>query len=113
MTTTMRAVDPMIDELNHEAQATQRMLDRVPADKLAWKPHDKSMTLGQLALHVATVCGSVGNFLEMDGFDVNDADFDPKEPASKDEIMQRFADAIQPPRNPGSASSPRRPCPAG
>ena len=90
MTTTMRAVDPMIAELNHEAEATHRMLDRVPADKLTWKPHNKSMTLGQLALHVATVCGSVGNLLEMDGFDINDADFDPAQPASKDEIMQRF-----------------------
>ncbi len=90
MTTTMRAVDPMIAELNHEAEATQRMLDRVPADKLTWKPHHKSMTLGQLALHVATVCGSVGNWLETDGFDLNDADFDPAQPASKDEIMQRF-----------------------
>lgn len=90
MTTTMRTVDPMIAELEYEAEATQRMLDRVPADKLAWKPHQKSMTLGQLALHVATVCGSVGNFLEIDGFDVNDADFDPAQPASKDEIMRRF-----------------------
>jgi len=90
MTTTMRAVDPMIAELDQEAQATRRMLERVPADKLAWRPHPKSMTLGQLALHVATVCGSVGNFLEMDSFDVDDADFNPAEPASKDEILQRF-----------------------
>jgi uncharacterized damage-inducible protein DinB len=93
MTTTMRAVDPMIAELNQEAEATQRMLDRVPADKLTWKPHEKSMTLGQLALHVATVCGSVGNFLEMDGFAVEDADFNPEQPGSKDEIMQRFQEA--------------------
>ncbi len=90
MTTTVRAVDPMIAELEQEAAATQRMLDRVPADKLTWKPHEKSMSLGQLALHVATVCGSVGNMLEMDSFDVNDADFNPPQPASKDEVMQRF-----------------------
>lgn len=90
MTTTMRAVDPMIAELDQEAEATRRMLDRVPADKLDWRPHPKSMSLGQLALHVATVCGSVGNFLEMDSFDVNDADFTQTPPASKDEILQRF-----------------------
>lgn len=92
MTTSMRAVDPMIAELDREGEATQRMLDRVPADKLTWKPHPKSWTVGQLALHVATVCGSVGNFLEMDGFDVNDLDFDQAQPASKDEIIQRFAE---------------------
>ena len=95
MTTTMRAVDPMIAELDQEAQATERMLDRVPADQLTWKPHDRSMTLGQLALHVATVCGSVGNMLEMDAFDVNDADFVQAQPASKDEIMRRFAEELE------------------
>ena len=92
MTTTTRAVDPMIAELDQEAEATRRMLDRVPGDKLTWKPHPKSMTLGQLALHVATVCGSVSNFLEMDAFDVNNASFDPAQPASKDEILQRFTE---------------------
>ena len=93
MTTATRVVDPMIAELEHEAGTTERLLDRVPADRLTWKPHEKSMTLGQLALHIATVCGSVGNFLEMDGFDVNDADFNPPQPASKDEIMEQFAEA--------------------
>jgi uncharacterized damage-inducible protein DinB len=35
------------------------VLERVPDDKLAWKPHDKSMSLGQLALHVATCPGNI------------------------------------------------------
>jgi DNA topoisomerase VI subunit B len=53
MSATMRAVDPMIAELDQESTATRRMLERVPADKLDWAPHPKSMTLGQLAYHVA------------------------------------------------------------
>ena len=52
-----RIIDALLQELEQEAQTTRRVLERVPADKLAWKPHDKSMSLGQLALHVATVPG--------------------------------------------------------
>ena len=48
-----------VQELEQEAQATRRVLERVPEDKLGWKPHDKSMSLGQLALHVASVPGAV------------------------------------------------------
>lgn len=46
-------------ELDQEAHTTRRVLERVPNDKLGWTPHDKSMSLGQLALHVATVPGNV------------------------------------------------------
>ena len=88
-----RIVAPLLAELEQEATATQRMLERVPADRLTWKPHERSMSLGQLALHVATVAGNIGNFLEMESFDVNDADFEPAQPGSKDEIMGGFAEA--------------------
>jgi hypothetical protein len=44
-------------ELQQEAEITSRVLARVPEDKLTWKPHAKSMTLGQLALHTATIPG--------------------------------------------------------
>jgi len=44
----------LIAEFEQEAATTRRVLERVPADKLAWKPHDKSMSLGKLAQHVAT-----------------------------------------------------------
>jgi hypothetical protein len=40
-------------EFDKEAGTTRRVLERVPADKLGWKPHPKSMSLGELALHVA------------------------------------------------------------
>lgn len=53
--------DALIQELEQEAQTTRRVLERVPNDKLGWKPHDKSMSLGQLALHVATVPANVSN----------------------------------------------------
>jgi uncharacterized damage-inducible protein DinB len=55
----MTIIESMIQELEQEAQTTRRVLERVPADRLAWKPHDKSMSLGQLAMHVATTPGGV------------------------------------------------------
>jgi len=55
----MAAIDMYLQELEQEAQTTRRVLERVPGDKLDWKPHAKSMSLGQLALHVATVPGGV------------------------------------------------------
>ena len=50
----MTIVEGLLQELNQEAQTTRRVLERVPGDQLNWKPHAKSMSLGQLALHVAT-----------------------------------------------------------
>lgn len=91
MTGTMRSVDPMIQELEQEAAATLRMLERVPEDKLDWAPHPKSMTLGQLALHVAGLAGGISNFLEMDGFDASQTDFKAPQPKSKAEILEAFA----------------------
>lgn len=55
----MAAIDALLQELEQEAHTTRRVLERVPNDQLGWKPHPKSMSLGQLALHVATVPGGV------------------------------------------------------
>jgi len=55
----MSMIQALLQELEQEAQTTRRVLERVPADRLGWKPHDKSMSLGQLALHVATVPGAI------------------------------------------------------
>jgi uncharacterized damage-inducible protein DinB len=51
----MPTIREFIAELEQEAVATRRTLERVPIDKHAWKPHEKSQTLGQLAMHVATI----------------------------------------------------------
>ena len=53
-------------ELEQESAATRRMLERVPGDKLSWKPHEKSLSLGQLAFHVASNPGFVAQMLQMD-----------------------------------------------
>ena len=49
----MPLADSLAAELTREAEVTRRVLERVPESQLAWRPHPKSMTLGQLALHIA------------------------------------------------------------
>ena len=55
----MALIDGLLQELEAEAQTTRRVLERVPDSRLAWRPHEKARTLGELALHVAIVPGGV------------------------------------------------------
>src|SRR4029077_1649170 len=62
----MSATAAILQELEQEAATTRRVLERVPSDKLAWKPHDKSMSLGTLAMHVATAPGFISDWAVQD-----------------------------------------------
>jgi uncharacterized damage-inducible protein DinB len=66
----MNAAAGFIAELEQEAMTTRRVLERVPNDQMAWKPHEKSMSLGQLALHVATIPGNVAEIAAVSPFQV-------------------------------------------
>lgn len=66
----MVTMNELLQELEQEAHATRRVLERVPPDRLGWKPHEKSMTLGQLALHVATLPRAIAEVSTHPTFDV-------------------------------------------
>jgi uncharacterized damage-inducible protein DinB len=68
---TMTLSDALL-EVAQEAPATGRLLDRLPADRLAWRPHARSMTLGQLALHVASIPRAVAQAIAAGQVDVAD-----------------------------------------
>ena len=55
----MAMSDAFLQELEQEAHATRRALERVPENKLDWRPHPKSMSLGQLSLHIAVMPGAI------------------------------------------------------
>jgi len=74
-------------ELEREAPATRRILERVPADRLDWQPHPKSMTLGQLAMHIATIPGSISRLASLDGMDTVGRSFKPASPESAAELV--------------------------
>lgn len=63
-------VPDLLLELEQEAQATRRILERVPEERLNWTPHPKSMTLGQLAMHIANIPGAIAE-VSRESFDVN------------------------------------------
>jgi uncharacterized damage-inducible protein DinB len=87
--------EPMLDEFREEAAVTKRVLERVPADKLAWKPHAKSMSLGQLAMHIATVPGSLTKITWEDEFEISQANFNPPLPKDVKEIHAAFEQSVR------------------
>jgi uncharacterized damage-inducible protein DinB len=87
----MRIAGPLVDELTMEAATTARVLERVPEPHLAWKPHPKSMSLGQLALHVATLPSLVAQFLSGDVLDFDSVPKAPPTVGSRTELLAAFA----------------------
>jgi uncharacterized damage-inducible protein DinB len=71
----MAIKDALLQELEQEARTTRRLLERVPDTRLGWKPHETSMTLGQLALHVATTPGGVAELAAKNTKEVRPTDF--------------------------------------
>jgi uncharacterized damage-inducible protein DinB len=88
----MSKIEALIQELDQEAQTTRRVLERVPADRLGWKPHDKSMSLGQLALHVAVVPGLIADLAGQSPFQL--PGFAQPSPSSAADIMPAFEQSI-------------------
>ena len=66
----MKISDIMMQEFLHESRTTRKILERVPEDKLEWKPHEKSMTLGRLATHLAEIPQWADIVVNQDVFDM-------------------------------------------
>src|SRR5262252_8048350 len=82
----MSITTSMLKELDQEAATTRRVLERVPQDKLTWKPHPKSMSLGYLAMHVAMSPGVIAGWAVDDVFDFGKGGKQP-DPSSVAEIL--------------------------
>ena len=89
----MRIADGLIAELEQESHATRRVLERVPDTHLAWRPHPKSFSLGQLALHVATIPGNVAQLLAADELPEPPAFIQPQAQSST-ELVPALANSI-------------------
>lgn len=91
----MALKDAFIAEIQHEASLTRKMLEHVPFDQKDWKPHEKSMTLGRLATHVAEINKWISDILHIDDFDFT-KDFDMKfhTAASKEQLLEVFQTSL-------------------
>jgi uncharacterized damage-inducible protein DinB len=90
----MRIIDGLLAELEQEAATTRRVLERIPQAHLTWKPHPKSMSLGQLALHVATVPGNVAEIAAIDTVPAPPA-FDRPEAKTAAELVPALAESVE------------------
>lgn len=90
----MSLITPFLQELNNEAITTRRVLERVPEMSLPWRPHPKSMSLGQLALHVATLPHQVSGFLSGDVLDFSAAAGTPPAADTHTTLMAAFDDGL-------------------
>jgi uncharacterized damage-inducible protein DinB len=87
----MPIVDIILMELEEEAKRTQRVLERIPEDKLTWKPHPKSFSLGQLAMHIAGQ-GSLAQIAIKEVHEIPVQTLQaPPEPKNRKEILDTFA----------------------
>jgi uncharacterized damage-inducible protein DinB len=84
----------VLQEFELESATTRRVLERVPADQLAWKPHPKSRSLGQLALHVAIGPGLISQWALQDSMEMPDMG-EPPQPTSSTQILAAHDDSIQ------------------
>jgi len=91
----LRTTEQMLKEFREEVATTKRVLERVPADKLAWKPHEKSMSLGQLALHVASIPGGISRIAQLEEFDVAQANFNPPGARNVGEIQSALQESVR------------------
>ena len=85
----MALVDALLPEFDREMTTTRKVLERVPEDKFAWKPHAKSFSLGALAAHVATLPTWGKETLDKSEIDIAGGQ-PPAAPASKAELLTAF-----------------------
>lgn len=87
--------DALLPEFDHETATTRRLIERIPDNKLSFKPHPKSMDMATLATHLCEMTGWAVDTIEKDSFDL--AASDPaarKIAASRAELLERFDKAV-------------------
>jgi uncharacterized damage-inducible protein DinB len=88
--------DSLLPEFDHEMGTTRRLLDRVPEAEFAWKPHDKSMSLGELSAHLSNLCEWANIILSATSFDMASASTDRRSrmPTSRAALLATFDNKV-------------------
>lgn len=88
----MSIAQELLAEFEAQAPVTRRFLERLPENKLTWKPHPRSMTAGQLTYHLALVPGGVVKGAQVD--QIPPPDFQFPQPASLQQILDTFDQSV-------------------
>lgn len=89
----MTIAQSFLAEFDVQAPITRKFLERLPEDKLTWKPHTKSLTAGQLAFHLATVPAGIIQFVGNNPAEAPKS-FEFPQPASREEILKTFDEGV-------------------
>ena len=89
----MSIANDLLAEFEVQAPITRRFLERLPEDKLTWKPHKTSLSAGQLAHHLASVPGGIIHFVQNNPAQAPES-FQFPQPASRQEILKTFEESI-------------------
>jgi uncharacterized damage-inducible protein DinB len=94
----MISIEPIaksfLDEFEIQAPVTRRFLERLPDDKLMWKPHTKSMTAGQLAYHLAMVPGGIVRLVQNNPAQAREK-FEFPQPATMREVFDKLDESVE------------------
>lgn len=88
----MPITDSLIVEIEQEAATTRRLLAVIPEDKLEWTPHPKSSTLGQLALHIASINDGVSAMAGAETYELKG--FTSSAPKNRQQVLDTFEASI-------------------
>jgi uncharacterized damage-inducible protein DinB len=86
----MAICEAFLPELDQEVESTRKLLACVPDDKLGWKPHEKSMSLGRLAGHVVEMVGWGADTINHDKLEFSGSDYKPFDPSSNAELLAQL-----------------------
>ncbi len=90
----MEIIPMLLKEMEQEAQTTRKMLERIPNDKFDWQPHEKSMTVRQLAAHIAELPTWVDMTILTDGLDFAASPYVPNEINNTTELLALFEKSL-------------------
>lgn len=90
----MTTIETFLKEVDKEAVTTRKMLERVPLDKYDWAPHEKSMSLGKLATHVAELPDWIEMVLNTEELDFEANPYTPANLTSTTDLLNYFEKSL-------------------
>jgi uncharacterized damage-inducible protein DinB len=90
----MNVIDWLTTQFHHETKTTRRHLERLPADKLDWRPHEKSSTAGALASHLVECIGWTNDIFTKNELNFDAATYKPYLASSTSDLLEAFEKAV-------------------
>ncbi len=95
----MTLIKSFREELDQEAVTSRKMLSRIPADNLDWRPHRKNWTIRELAMHIAEIPGWIDSVLNTTQLDFATVNYQPPVVNTPNEIMVCYENTLNQAKN--------------